>query len=1791
MAEFIVYADQLWKPLTQYDFIGEPEEFYLDPGRYLIIANGAAGGGHAHPGGSVYGILNLDHRQKFYAVVGGTGGNEKPPEQPHGGYNGGGKGGAAPGEVRLYYLKNPERYDPDNPEYKDEPVRKNYDDSGTGGGGATDIRIATNPEYNVPVISNHLSSDYDELSYIAANKTQCIDLQYHTTPNTRVELEISSNGEDRTSDPNSEDVFGTYDDSSNRLVLSLHKGGSNNTNMYLQIGGTEKSASKPTDNIKLTIAINNTYAEFRKGNDNVDRTMSYDVSYTPPNSECTLSVFGSKRESGITNKSSVNLYSLKIFENERMSRWFIPYQTKPSETETPIDISGVTFNDGMIKKTDGITIDTSSSTIRKKYIYTETYIPFDVTNNRVRLHIDAGTKDLSAYVFFYDSNQNFLGETYFKNLPFSRMYGESIGDLYISSPYANTAYMRFNVYNDTSLYYSDITSFTMSDIHYDSELVQGLYDLVQNKYYPSTTGDTMFACGPKTNRTTYKSSVYNTNYIMTVFRRNRSNNANLQMDYLLFYDENNNEIQVDSATATFSNGTTPTFSGPLENLYVNDQNKMCMSGWSNTGNDVYITYTLHETINSRIIDHYVIETADDYNSRDPIDWDIFVSPDGVTWQYLDRRCNAPIPTTRHEPTSFNVTVDGPSHPIDIGLYTRIIVACGSGGISALANFGDGYTGNISGGSVGSWSALDKGDYTHWTIDNRVDVEHDLGLMPDQTSGYSFGKGANALNRTRQAWFQDKHHEIRTSNGFGSGGGGGGWFGGYSSKGENEDGYGIQTGFIIDKYKWRPVIIVPDEHGGYVPPFEAGKYYAEYHVWRSVIRNGVGWGTSITDAWAVDEVPDQDLPPTIAGSGSSYVLTESSYKPKYYFASYEDLMPSLYFTNILMVPDGAIEGASIKIFRGLHEHELLDPGDTITVPYTGEKQSFALTKGEYKITCWGGCTPGNGGYSEGVLNINNDTTLYGYVGSSDWIARLNGPTALKDRMTDNKLIFNAAASNYYNFGKEGQTVGGGATDVRIGSDSLYSRILVAGGAGGGYGGGPGGGFTGGDPKNPSENCLNNGGGTQTYTPTQNRSHGDFGEGGSQSKTGENIGPAGGNGWYGGNGTYVTVSETIFNITGGSGGSSYCCNEYSYKPPGYLVDEKYYLSETYTETGGNKGWDTPRRVYTCIDIEVREIGITCIVICQDSEGYKVYDIVTNTWHLEPAITQLDIDTFNTYGVEITDIISDEGLDDVYKVYGFDKHDTGMIRDIKLNVLPNELHVYTNEFTTAEILEQTYDADQDDETEIFVRYDVKGMGEDRRAMIDITCDMAEVPITPNILYTIQFRIREKPDSYWYPVKPEKTIDDLDLLKVSSGFNIPRKYKMYMHGDIGKSSSDPDTKVAVESVQSTAAVEYKRNIYIAAYVNKYWLRFSRFNIIDNVYETICDIPASEFYSGSAPGPLGGCLLVNDENMFYSQSNDGNQIKILRIPFRSGPYQIHRAPGGDSDYYGSAYGKMEWLNDREIIMLGQKGFIKFNTRSYNFQAYRQYTSVWKANNFFIGKYGIYAFPKSSTTTTIRAFNKETLDYESSKNIIVAEGTERIVGCNGQGNKIYIIRTGALNIYTESLDQPPHLEESIPTPFISYYPMDAIYVNGVIYITISGESLLYMFDIATKRFYMFNLPFAQGDNLSDYCPQHYRPYGFKSFCFIAEMKMMTINYRKFEKYRVGQKSNYLLIKTNTTHPNPWQYDSRFVDVKLDGIHFHTGDIRYPMSLYDEENRVYVTTNDVNKSDYRKLLQMKCEKSE
>lgn len=101
-------------------------------------------------------------------------------------------------------------------------------------------------------------------------------------------------------------------------------------------------------------------------------------------------------------------------------------------------------------------------------------------------------------------------------------------------------------------------------------------------------------------------------------------------------------------------------------------------------------------------------------------------------------------------------------------------------------------------------------------------------------------------------------------------------------------------------------------------------------------------------------------------------------------------------------------------------------------YNGSVSYYTtMCRGKHTLTVWGaqgGNTGGKGGYSTGVVNLNENMNLYIYVGGQGSKGSTGG--------------FNGGGTT-----GSGGGSGGGASDIRIGTDSLSARVIVAGGGSG------------------------------------------------------------------------------------------------------------------------------------------------------------------------------------------------------------------------------------------------------------------------------------------------------------------------------------------------------------------------------------------------------------------------------------------------------------------------------------------------------------------------------------------------------------------------------------------------------------------------------------------------------------------------------------------------------------------------------------------------------------------------
>lgn len=333
--------------------------------------------------------------------------------------------------------------------------------------------------------------------------------------------------------------------------------------------------------------------------------------------------------------------------------------------------------------------------------------------------------------------------------------------------------------------------------------------------------------------------------------------------------------------------------------------------------------------------------------------------------------------------------------------------------------------------------------------------------------------------------------------------------------------------------------------------------------------------------------------TYNGGGSGYVYTSNTASN---YPSGCLLNSSYYLTNAQTIsgnqnfqsPTGDTEtghvgNGYVKITKLTDTIYLSSNSDVIDFDYTGAVQSVTLNAGTYTLECWGAqggyrsssSYEGAGGYSIGTLSLSSKTTLYIYVGGSG------------------NSVTSANSSGYYPGGFNGGGYrntykgGGGATDIRIGTDSLYARVIVAGGGGSDGSSSQSGGYAGGT--SGARGSFGYGsygyGGNQTATysslnaiasqGTNNNSSdcaAGFGFGGFGCYSSSGYGGAGGGGWYGGQGTYPDGSGD--DDGGGGGGSGYVYTSSTAKnyPQGCLLNSSYYLTDAQT-IAGNQAFTSP------------------------------------------------------------------------------------------------------------------------------------------------------------------------------------------------------------------------------------------------------------------------------------------------------------------------------------------------------------------------------------------------------------------------------------------------------------------------------------------------------------------------------------------------------------------------------------------------------------------------------------------
>ena len=285
--------------------------------------------------------------------------------------------------------------------------------------------------------------------------------------------------------------------------------------------------------------------------------------------------------------------------------------------------------------------------------------------------------------------------------------------------------------------------------------------------------------------------------------------------------------------------------------------------------------------------------------------------------------------------------------------------------------------------------------------------------------------------------------------------------------------------------------------------------------------------------------------------------------------------------------------------------------TTNFTYTGECTTYiAKSDGYYNLEVWGAqggnynttYVGGLGGYSKGIVHLTKGTTLYVCVGGQPQTVTTT-KTAVPGGFNGGGNGFNRDYSSTYTYGQ----AGGGATDIRIGQNSLYARVIVAGGGSGsnnrisGYAGGGLSGVTG----------QSGYAGTQTSAG----SGGSFGQGGSASTSGNNYkygASGGGGGFYGGGaGTSYSDSTNYDKYSGGGSGYVYTSSTASSYPSGCLLNSNYYLASASTTQGINTGNGKATITYIGKEITIYDTSGANAPVLASNMIPVYYDETNSVW----------------------------------------------------------------------------------------------------------------------------------------------------------------------------------------------------------------------------------------------------------------------------------------------------------------------------------------------------------------------------------------------------------------------------------------------------------------------------------------------------------------------------------------------------------------------------------------------------
>ena len=1652
--KYLLYNNVVWEPHATFTYTGEPEAFTLNPGTYLLVANGARGGNAVWNsfrswGGTAYGVLDLDHTQSFYAFVGGNGEDTPVGGSPRakGGWNGGGEGSKSYGSG--YY-------------------------NGAGGGGASDIRLTLPGDMVESTISYTLPEGYIPVEYIESDYSahQWVDTQYIHRKSTKVICESTTLTTG--SHENYGILFGARKTNyqNNALAFFTRHNAAfvpayNRTGHETETGGSGYLYDTPV----RVIAEGKTLTAYDMSNDEVICNIT--AQGTNDDGVSSMTLFNvNNSTSAVTSDMGGSwlvgrIMKFMVFEEGIPKRYMVPVRRE----NQIIDMDITKFEQGTINSSGD---NTNSSCIRSS-------IFFRADNFKGTLKFEA-----------YDNNDDVLvacvAEYTKQDKSTSYMLTDgswiSPGSTYTFTN-ANTAYIRF-VFKRTSgseLSPSQLKSFRIILTNPHS----GMFDLINQKFHANRSLNGDFVVGPDTHIDHYE---YTYEFDRSLYTRiivgaggggtcMQCDNDSCQ-DFMSFgggprsgWVAASNASSANNAwvAVTQDFGNAFGVGGDAQDRVNNGTSTWGMEGQGGGGGGWYGGFAAIGLQNTSLSytacggcggSSYVLTSS----SYKPLGY-MYGFTDLMPSLYLNDTLM--LPCQAFEGPSIEIYKPRVIPPL---VGDRVIVPY-TGVEQTMTLLMGTYKLKCYGGAGGTrWrtNQAAKGGYAEGIINmpGKTPLYYHVGNSSALIGMGTTAASHDAIFNNRMVYQSSVSNYSDYRYGAMSGGG--------SVDIRTEPvRYDSLISRIPDGYDQVEYIKSDDSQcikTTYVP-----KSTSNVECVVEIYRHS-GWETLFGARTAVGNT-QFDLYTGMDGQDKMFFESGNSGTTSSFTMPYNQKIKITVIGNVVT---------------------LYDMEDNVLGSITGN----ARVNTSYPLYIFDVCTAGNvyGAYSEAKI-------YYFKITEGSDVARYFVPFVNQEDSTDSGLYDLVTRTFHRRTGGSAFTIGEVVEKqtytLKVDNtvNSRLSRIIVAGGGGGqganGKYGGAGGGTSG--------NSYSGGGyGSNNGPGTQNSGYA-FEVGGTGSAYSSGYGGSGGYGWYGGCGTAPDGSGD--DDKAGCGGSGYVLTADSYKPTGYIPDERFYLTDTVLTTGGNTTVAMTR-------IVVEPVAIQAIsVIAHDTEGYKGYDIATNEWYLLPSQV-LSEELFDEYGAIDGDIDSDTGLLFPYTLLVSDKYEVG-VNNITNHVLPTPQTVSFSVKTTAEILGESYDYDIDENTNIDINYNITGIAENRSVNITATFDMTDVPTMNPSLYMVQFQTRNKPSSYYYPIPPEKTIDDLDLLYVGHNVKIPSRYKPSIGGFM------PDGTTAITTVGSSSSCSYKRNIYTATLINGSYIRFTRFNLIENKTYILRDIPLSGVSAWAfAAGMIGGSLLVDNDNMYLYHArvkNSGSWIwtQVLVVPLDpSLAYNVYY-PGTSTDYCSNCFGQAYWYGTDKIISAGYNAFIIFNTRTKSFTRYASGVSD-ERNSFVIGDYTMLTFWNSDSNTEPLVYNKSTITrITSGYSLSMAAGKK--CACYGNGN-YYVAQKGHIYVIKDRADFALVIDQDITAPFSTIEPKTIHYSEGILYLTFINQAAIYAYNIQEEIFYTVSLPFSVGDwNTNG--TTWYRPAVYEGFFFIEHLKLFVTNALQAYKYRVGQTGDQL----------------------------------------------------------------------